>query len=293
MIYDQLRADAAHISPAPIEGTWQVIRFQPDFATGESFNIGVIFFEKRNSVPHARILPNLTGFRAIYGNNGADNFKFLLSLLREQVIHLRQAISPSPQITFGEKKFVAGNNPQEIVDHLFRSMVTFASANDDDGDGWGATMQTQKLRDRIARLAQKKMGTDWRTIFHREPISVSDPSGIRHSLDLPIWRGEDLVSAQIYGTIVSAQFRSAAHRAASLASGYVNFNQASEFARNAKGGLLILRPSGNNELYDDALMRDIDNDIDKITWTYAKKKSVIIHVGETADELANAALALL
>jgi len=46
MNYDLLRADAQHIQPAPIQGEWQIIQFQPDFTTGEIFNIGVIFFEK-------------------------------------------------------------------------------------------------------------------------------------------------------------------------------------------------------------------------------------------------------
>lgn len=294
MNYDQLRADATHIPPPAIQGTWQVIRFQPDFVTGECFNIGVVFFEKRKNIPHARLLPSLTGFRALYGNDGAENFQFLLKLLHEQLIEAHKTISPGPQITFGEKKFVAGNNPQEIVDHLYISMVTLAAAEDDDEDATNpASLGTEKLRERVAKLAQKTMGKDWPTIFRRDPVSVADSNGIRHSLDLPIWRGEDLISAQIYGTILSAQFRSTAHRAASLASGYVNFNQATEVAKKAKGALLILRPSATNPAYDVTLMNEIDNDIDKITWTYLKNKNVTIHVGDSPAGLANAALALL
>jgi hypothetical protein len=295
MNYDHIFEDAPHIAPPAVEGTWQVIRFQPDFVTGERFNIGVVFFEKRKSTPHARLLPTLIGFKALYGADGADNFKFLLSLLHEQLIVGRQAVSPSPQIVFGEKKFAAGNNPQEIVDHLFKTMVTLAAAKDteDDETANPASLHTVKLRERVATLARRKMGKDWTSIFRREPVAVADDNGNRHSLDLPIWYGEDMFSAQIYGTILSAQFRSAAHRAASLSTGYVNFSQAAEIATKGKGGLLILRPSPSNPAYDDHLQNDIDNDIDKITWPYLKKKNITIHIADTAQELAEAALALL
>jgi hypothetical protein len=295
MIYDQLFADAPQ-TPAPaVHGTWQVIRFEPDYTTGERFNIGVVFFEKRKSYPHARLLPSLTGFKALYGNDGADNFKFLLNLLHEQLIDGRNAISPSPQISFGERRFAAGNNPQEIVDHLYASMVTLASAKESDEEETAnpAALKTEKLRERIAKLARKKMGNEWPTIFRREPVAVADGSGNKHSLDLPIWRGEDLFTAQIYGTILSAQFRSAAHRAASLSSGYVNFSQAAEIATKGKGGLLILRPSIENPAYDERTLNAIDNDIDKITWTYLKKRNISIHVADTPEELTEAALALL
>lgn len=293
MNYDRLRADATRIPPPAVQGTWQAIQFQPDFATGERFNIGVVFFEHRKNIPHARLLPSLVGFKALYGSDGADNFKFLLALLREQIFDERKVVSPSPQIIFTKKKFAAGNNPQEIVDRLFTSMVTLSLAKEDDDEhAHPATLKTEKLRQRVASLARKKMGKEWITIFRDDPVSIADRNGTAHALDLPIWRGEDLISAQIYGTILSAQFRSAAHRAASLSSGYVNFSQAAAFATKAKGGLLILRPDANNPSYDKSLLQDIDNDIDKITWTYLKNKNIKVHVGETAEDLTNAALAL-
>lgn len=295
MNYDLLRADAQHIQPAPIQGEWQIIQFQPDFTTGEIFNIGVIFFEKRKKTPHVKLLPSLAGFRSIYGANGADNFKFLLRLLHEQLVELHELRSPSPQIIFGKRKFTSGNSPQEIISHLYKNMVTLARAKDDaedDANGF-SSLKTEELRRRVFKAAQKKMGNGWSSIFRSDPISISDNRGMRHSLDLPIWRGEDLLSAQIYGTILSAQFRSDAYRSASLSTGYVNFNQAAEIAKSAKGGLLILRPSKENTAFDEQLRAEIDNDIDKITWPYIKRKGIKIHVADSVDELANAALALL
>src|SRR5690606_11753131 len=126
----------------------------------------------------------------------------------------------------------------------------------------GAALQTDKLRKRVASLARKKMGPEWESIFRDDPVTITDnKGGTSHQLDLPIWRGADLVSAQMYGTILSARFRSATHRAASLSSGYVNFAQAAQFATRAKGGLFILRPAADEPGYGDALMHDIDNDI--------------------------------
>lgn len=294
-IYDRLRAEATRIPPPAVHGMWQAIQFQPDFATGERFNIGVVFFEHRKQTPHARLLPSLAGFRALYGDTGADNFKFLLSLMREQIVDERKAISPSPQILFTKKKFAAGNNPQEIVDRLYYSTVTLAAAKDEEEDDQGIapSLKTEKLRQRVAKIARQKMGSAWPSIFRDEPVPIADQRGHRHALDLPIWRGEDLISAQIYGTILSAQFRSAAHRSASLSSGYVNFSQAASIATKAKGGLLILRPADDNPAYSQGLMDDIDNDIDKITWTFLKQSNIVVHVGETPEDLAQAALELL
>lgn len=294
MNYDRLFAAATPTPPAAVHGHWQAIQFKPDLTTGEVFNIGVAFTEYRKRHTHTRLLPHLNGFKALFGTVGADNFSFLLQLLREQLSAHRQLVAPGPQIVFGPKKFASGNNPHDIIDQLYSTVVTMAWATEGKeiaGADKGA-LQTLRLRRKIARMAVKKMGKNWPSIFREEPVAVADSNGVRHELDLPIWRGEDLVSAQIFGTILSAQFHSPIHRTASLAPGYVNFNQAAQFATKGKGGLLILRPSDQDHRFDESMRRDIDNDIDRITWPYLKQKNIHIAVGNSAEELTNAALNL-
>lgn len=294
MNYDHLFADATYVPPAAVQGQWQIIQFKPDLITDEVFNIGIAFTEHRKRSTHTRLLPHLNGFKALFGEAGADNFNFLLQLLREQLADNSRLISPGPQIIFGHKKFASGNNPHDILDRLYHTHITLAWAKEDNLAPLGikGALQTQRLRKKIERIAVKKMGKNWPTIFRDDPVAVADANGVRHELDLPIWRGEDLVSAQIYGTILSAQFHSAIYRTASLAPGYVNFNQATHIATKGKGALLILRPANDDPRFSDQLRNEIDNDIDRIIWPYHKQKNIHIAVESSAEALATAALSL-
>ncbi len=281
--------------PKPaIEGTWQAIQFEPDVLSGERFNVGVVFTQKGSRKPHARIVPGIGGFKALFGADGAENFAFLLQLLRELLIEQRKLQSPSPQLTFTSKRYVAGNNPQEIVDDLYADLVTIGR-NRELGRDDGPTpdvVKTIKLRKDIERIARRKMGQQWSSIFREQPVELVDESGKRHQIDLPIWRGSDLFTADLFGTIVSAKFKSPIYRSASLLEGYVNFEQAAKHARTGRGALLILRPSDASGMYPKAVLEEIDNDIDRITWPFLKNSRIKIHVGDTPEDLADFALAL-
>ncbi len=292
--YADLSEFALPIPKPAIEGTWQAIQFEPDVLSGERFNVGVVFTQKGSRKPHARIVPGIGGFRALFGADGAENFAFLLQLLRELLLEQRKLASPSPQLTFTAKRYVGGNNPQEILDDLYADLVTIGHNRElvrDEGPA-PDVVKTTKLRKDIERIARRKMGQQWSSIFREQPVELVDEAGKRHQIDLPIWRGSDLFTADLFGTIVSAKFKSPIYRSASLLEGYVNFEQAAKHVQRGRGALLILRPSYASGMYPKAVLDEIDNDIDRVTWPFLKDSRIKIHVGDTPEELADFALAL-
>ncbi|MDA8093399.1 MAG: hypothetical protein M0T84_05705 [Betaproteobacteria bacterium] len=287
--------DAAEIADPKVSGKWFPIRLTPDVATGELLNIGVGFIDSRHKLS-VRMLDSGRAFRCLYGAAGTENFSLLMAAAHEHFQRTGKPESPSPHILIGPRAYAAGESVDDILDRLFRTMVTLVGSDDDESEGPGAeTIDTPKLRKLVFRAARKYARGIFETMFHEEPLSLADSSNQSHVLDLPIWaRDPDLFrDGPRYGTIVSAHFRSPVYRGFNLNGGCLNlWNTRSIINDNGRGAFLILRPAEGSAGYSQSLISDIDNEIDRAVWPFLKLKNMLVEVATDPDKIADTALSL-
>lgn len=293
--YKNIFDDADEIAEPRIKGKWFPIRLTPDLATGELLNIGVGFIDARRKL-HVRMLDSARAFRCLYGNAGLENFSFLLTVAREHFQRVGKPESPSPHILIGPRAYAAGGSVDEILDQLFHTMVTLGGMEEEEVEATNVeTMDTPKLRKLVFRMAKKYSPTIFNRMFRDQPISLDDASGQPHALDLPLWASDPELfrDGPRYGTIVSAHFRSPVYRGFNLDGGCMNlWNTRSIIQNSGRGGFLILRPSEGTQGFDQSLINDIDNEIDRVVWPFLKMKNMLVEVSSDPETIADYALSL-
>lgn len=287
--------DAPAIEEASVSGSWFPIRLTPDLATGELFNIGVGFVDGASQL-HVRLLENANAFKCMYGSAGQENFNFLLSIIRQHFSIVNAPISPSPHIRLGPHAFVSGDSPEQIIDHLFDTMVALRC------DDQSATLPSEKVavstetvRRKVFGLMKKEAPAQFERLHRAKPVKLYDQQHNPLLLDLPIWNEHpDLHHSKgtRFGTIVSAHYRDKVYRNYNLDGGSVNMLNAAMLLadQHGEGGLLIYRPAEGALGYDDEMLGEIENDIDRAVWAVQQRRNVKVFVSPDIKQLMEASL---
>lgn len=238
----------------------------PNPGNGDQFNIGVAFKPNRGRF-QATLMPNAATFRCLYGSNGAENFSFLIAILAEHIQRTGTLAQISPHVEFGPLRTIHGETVQEILESLYRNVVTLRVPEDQTVVSPRASFSTQKLRSSIIREMRRRHSDYANQFMHEQPVvvNIEDRPLL---LDLPVWQSEDLVSGRLYGSIVSANYADEVYRQHDLDRAFRNLDTAQRYiANNGRGCLFILRPAANDSRFP---LRDIENDIDNVAWPLAK-----------------------
>lgn len=288
--------DAIETQSALFEGHWFPIRFTPDLATGELFNVGVVFVTS-NGDRHFKIIESARPFSCLYGNAGLENFTFLLQVLRQHLEKSETMISPSPHIIMGRPAYASGDNPVEILAKLFDSMVTLQCINPEAEASLPEPLSigTEDLRKRLFKKIKAHHPGAFEKVYRRSPTLVKSNRGDVMSIDLPLWNDQHGLltnKGPRFGTIVSAHYRDNVHRNYHLDSGSLGLLNAAMLleGQNSSGSFLILQPSDTAEGYSEWLRMQIENDIDRATYALRKNREVEVVVSDREDVLMQSVL---
>lgn len=255
-----------------VEGKWFEIRVTPDMVSDELLNIGVGFVQSRTKAFHFRLLDNANAFGCLYGPKGKEQFGFLLEVARQALAAHGPSADISEQISFGRPRFAQGNNPSEIVDALFRSVVTLARRDIDPAENALDRPSTSETRARIKASLKKRAPKQFARIWQDNPVEIILD---RHAcaLDMPIWDPDpELLRGRRFATIISACSIETYHRKANFGSAFQDLTAARDYFRlvdnPARGGLFILR------MPNDPLEQVIDAEIDRTTWLLEQRHKV-------------------
>lgn len=251
-----------------VEGQWFTIQLMPDLVAGEIFNIGVVFIKDGLEVHH-KIIPNSKPFFQLYGSNGADNFNFLLNIVRKRLQDGMYEKSPSPNIIYTEPAFASGTTIDEVLNSLYENMVRLNFRSDDDViSERNHCTSTDKIRSSIFSKIRKEMPKIYEDIYNPNPRSLFDPRTKKDVLvDLPIWNGRGNIYENknlCFGSIVSAAYKDQIHRGYHIDHGCTDIRNACLIlGREVKAGLIIYRPSEGSDGFNESLQNQIDADIDR------------------------------
>lgn len=260
---------------APIKGHWQAIQLRPDFATGETFNIGVLF--THHGETHSKFIPQRGIFNRIYDKDTTDNFQFLLRLAKSNP---SDSASISPHLHLTAPKPAAGNSVDEILDQLYQQVVTLRLLIKEKTSK--DSLSSQAVKDAIhAEL----VGKDPRFIkeYWRSGRQLSLRSGApKLTLDIFI-QTDDLFAKgkQAAANIVSVDYDDQ-YAEWMLSKSTQDLNLASQIlSHRMQGKLLIYRP-------ENQISELIDNLIDKAHYLLKKEKNTC-EVSADLQELAGMA----
>ncbi|RYF60742.1 MAG: hypothetical protein EOO27_04790 [Comamonadaceae bacterium] len=251
-------------------------------------NIGVIFAPRRGA-PVFRLLPHARALGSLLGDDGGDNYALLLRVLHEQLQGAksrREIPLVSPQALLTPWRVAAGNNPHEIADRLYGQVVTLAQCDPPaTGPVDRYTVRTLDLRARV----KKRLSTAASRAMLDEPVVLHGQDGKQHQIDMPIWSEPLGLFPQLrFGTIVSQHYRLSVYRRAELGPACQHFSMAIAHRpaqeKNAAGLFVSLRPADNTPGYSTALITDIENEFDSLTWGFQKSPGVRVCMAQSMDE---------
>jgi len=283
-----------------VSGQWFTIRLMPDLVAGELFNVGVAFIDNSGQAHH-KFIPDARPFQCLFGYKGLDNFNFLLNTIKKRFYQNLFTTSPSPHILFTNSTYASGDNPTQIIDSLYDTMINLQCHESDntllkDKSPLGTT----KLRKSIFGRMKKEMPSVYERIYRETPVYIRDASGSNGLyIDLPIWNGNGNLhdeAPSCFGTIVSAAYKTAIHRGYYIEHGCLNVRNACDMlGKKSKGGIFIFRPSA--ELgFGETINQQIDNDIDSAVYALNKMKKngypLDIVVTDKKEDIYRAAAAL-
>ncbi|MDR0379999.1 MAG: hypothetical protein LBI62_08690 [Candidatus Accumulibacter sp.] len=281
------------IFPKPVvSGKWFEIRLTPDLITGEILNIGVGFVASRSKKFSFRLLESAAPFHCLYGPGGQEQFGFLLNVVRDSLETYGPSAKISPHISFGPSRPAQGNNAEEILQSLYRSVVTLGKRSAEAAEVLAETERkaprvTEALRKKIRQALHEKDPHGFSAYWRDKPVII--PIG-RHqcSIDIQLWQAnEDFFSPRYFGSIVSVCYNDSHYRKAYLNGAYHDLTIARSCIQkgNGKGGFFILRPESSHDNHE-----QIENEIDNAVWALEEKFHIKPYVEDDIDRLKDQAL---
>lgn len=281
-----------------ISGSWFTVRFMPDRISGEIFNIGVVFIDKTNKC-HYRILETTDAFRCLFGASGTANIKFMLDIVEEMFANNNYTVTPSPHIIYSNYQTARGESVDEILDDLYRSMVSLI-CRDEKKSKKSQTLGTTQLRQKVfSQIESKRKGMKDK-IYNSDPFLITNDSNEKAMLvDMPISKyslGDFNTRAEYYGTIVSAAYLDDIHRRYNIDYvGCTNVTNCCEILGKAiKASIIIYVPPVDEIIFTEAVQINIRNELDKCLYSLEKMNKdgydIDIQIAHSSEECGNKVL---
>ncbi|KDN12733.1 hypothetical protein SALWKB12_1257 [Snodgrassella communis] len=290
--FDSILTTLTNLSEESIEpditAKWFVIKISPDLATGELLNIGVgIIYRKKL---FTKLIPNTTPLELLYGKASKENFSFLLHLLKSSTDSLLTLKSVSPHFSISSLKFVAGNSVEDILDRLYKSMVTLNLIQTSEKQNNHKGLSTEKVRSKIFNAIKNSDKYLAESIWHNEnnPIVIPPDLGEKITLKhLQIWSTPNILQQHTkFGAIVSTDYIQATQSEFYLLQATQDIQRASASLNNNKeAGLFIYRP----DTLPEKILDNVDNIIDHTHWLIKKNigSRFTMEVESNMDTLIN------
>lgn len=118
--------NAGRAAEPEVSGKWAEIIFKPDLMSEDQITIGVCFKQTKNGVFHYRLAPSLDKLCALYGQDHMEQFRFLLTCVKEHFSLYGDTKPLSPNIIIGWFRPASGISVDDILESQFERMVLIA-----------------------------------------------------------------------------------------------------------------------------------------------------------------------
>lgn len=254
-----------------VSGEWFAVRFIPDHVAGEIFNIGVVFIDNQK-VAHYRLIHNADAFSCLFGDIGKANINFLLKVVNNVLSENHYLVTPSPHIVYSPRQTAQGDSVEDILDDLFRSMVSLVCRNEpvevvvENDKG---SMSTKDLRHKVFAKMRESNETLYDKVYIKEPYEITNPYSKKKMLiDMPIrcYSGLEHQERQdYYGSVVSAAYLSEVHRIHHI--NYIGatnvMNCCEQLGKGVKTALIIYLPPADPYKFTESMLLQVENELDR------------------------------
>lgn len=221
-----------------------------------------------------------------------SNSGFLLNVVCDSLDTYGPSAKISPHISFGTPRYAQGDSAEEILQSLYRSIVTLGRRSAEAAEVLTEAERktpraTEALRKKIRRAFRKNDPQGFTAYWHDDPVTVP-VEGRRRPIDMQIWQAnEGLFNPRCFGCIVSVCYSNPHYRKSYLNGAYHDLTIARSCIQDEKGrgGIFILRPKSGNE--------QIENEIDDTIWALEKKFQITPYVEDGVDRLKDKALSFM
>lgn len=268
---ERLQLLATPVPTPKVSGQWFNIRYSPSAAGGELFNIGVAYLDSERQRIQARLIDNLEGFRALFGEAFEEEVRFALDVVRSA---FAQAMDESPvrNVVFSERRYAAGESVQDVLGWLFSSTVSFAGIKQVSSGRRESAPNNAAVRKAVFDEIRLKADLRADQIIAPDPIYWAVEGSRRVPLDIPI-RGHKLL-----GSLVSAGQRSKLPLENNLLRSSLDLETAARIFKQDRLGFFVMRP--DPDAFDGVADASLDEFIDTTCWKLHKHG---IHVGVEAS----------
>jgi hypothetical protein len=274
----RLQSLAVPVSSPRVSGKWFNVRYCPNPAGGEVFNIGVAYVENAVDAAarqvHARLLENLEGFRTLFGEAFEEELRFSIEVVRS-ALSQKMLDAPLRNVVFGEPRYAAGDSEKDVLDRLFASTVSFHEAKQSPSAQRGPAQHNGAVRKAVFDALRLKADLRAERIIAGDPVYFASDDRGRYPLDVPL-RGDKLL-----GSVVSGAYRTRQPLENNLLRASLDLETAARIFKQDRLGFFVMRVVG-----EDAADSSLDDVIDTVGWKLHKHG---VHVGieETPERLAD------
>lgn len=248
-----------------INGEYFVIKFTPDFVANEVLNIGVAFIDENQKI-HSRLLPNLQGFKCLYGSKSLEVIDLLFDSVKVALKESGYFSSPSPHISYSPLIPTSGLSVNTLLDSIYQDYIHLDHYETQDKQKTTQALGTSSLRKSMFSYFKQYNKALYESYFSFDKVLVDLDSDRFIELDLPIFREvhHTLFNQDpLFATVISADYVDPATLSLNLDYlGSTTIRNACELkGRNSKAGLFIYRPTVSERI-DRKTLENIDNRID-------------------------------
>lgn len=253
-----------------ISGEWFTVRFTPDIIAGEVFNIGVVFIDEEQNC-HYKLLNNANAFSCLFGDKGKYNINFLLKVVEDVLSKNNYSILPSPHIKYSSRKTAQGESIDEILDDLYRSMVSLIckSEEKEPSEDNLSNMSTKDLRKNVFGMMKSEYPDFYEKAIVGSPFEIVNKETQKSMfVDMPIRYYSNITNSykdDFYGTIVSAAYVSDVHRIHNINYiGVTNVMNCLELlGRDINAGLIVYLPPVDGMKFTHEVRDKAERELDK------------------------------
>jgi hypothetical protein len=263
--------------PAPkVSGHWFSIRYCPDLAGGELFNIGVGYVDAARNRVHARLIENRDAFRVVFGESFVQELRFVLDVVKCTLAR-HDLAPPLRSLIFGDRRFAAGESAQELLDRLFETTVSFSEPLAVGAVRREVSQNNSTVRKAVFDAIRLKANLGADRIIAPDAIYQAREGDRTYPLDIPIR------SDRLLGSLVSAAYRTKQPLENNLLRASLDLETAARIFRQDRLGFFVMR---SVDALDAAFSKMADDVIDTIGWKL-HKQGVHVGVEDTPERLAD------
>jgi len=265
------------------EGEWFALRWQPDIATEEILNVGVVFRDSHSGQVKIKTLDYWERLDCLFGESARQQLEFLVKIESNQ-IRFGLQVPSSANMKFSEPRLARGESADEIVQRLYHRVVSL-----------GRTRNVQREEPRFQGVSTDQLQSFVYSELHkRTPFlhtkltsntRVTPPEGKEHSMDV------SFLAPGLIGNVVSTVYKNAQIASYYLLEATTRLEAAAKSRTGIDYGddnikLFVLTPSRHSPGITTDEVTTIRKQIDELMFR-VKKTGINIVAEDTKIALAN------